>query len=104
MGKSQNCLHPDRAKRQKTITPAPFAFEKAMRHNGQFAMSSPITGGKIRQRGIYVNGFFEVFFRFFLEGEANPENITLFSRKLIACCWFQISYDNPPGSSLFSVE
>jgi hypothetical protein len=37
-------------------------------------MSSPITGGKIRPPGKYVNGFFQVFFG----RETKPENFTVF--------------------------
>jgi hypothetical protein len=77
MGKSQNCLHPDRAKRQKTTPPAPFLLERAMGHNGQFAMSSPITGSKIRPVGKYVNGFFQVFSGFF--GRGKTRKISQFS-------------------------
>jgi len=78
MGKSQNRLLPDRAKRQKTITPVPSIFERSMEHNGQFAMSSPITGGKIRLRGEYVNGFFKLSF----EGK-KPEKFHDFAYKLL---------------------
>jgi hypothetical protein len=98
MGKSPNRLLPDRAKRQKTTTPAPFTLKGATGHNGQFAMSSPITACKISPYGKYVNGFFQVF----LDGGTNPENFTDFSCRLFISCLCTTCYDNTSGFSLFS--